>query len=94
MTKDEFLIIVCQEPVSTLSVRLESYQRNRGFFKRVGMLVDPNFAVKITKACCVLHNFVRRRDGFNFEDSLNCGMDSITERRGVGNSQSNAKDVR
>ncbi|CAI6373815.1 unnamed protein product [Macrosiphum euphorbiae] len=58
------------------------------------MLVEPNFAVKITKACCVLHNFVRRRDGFNFEGSLNGGMDSITERRGVGNAQTNAKDVR
>jgi len=58
---------------------------------QTSMLVEPNFAVKITKACCVLHNFVRRRDGFNFGDSLNCGMDSITERRGVGNSQ---KDVR
>jgi len=57
------------------------------------MLVEPNFAVKITKACCVLHNFVRRRDGFNFEDSLSCGMNSITERRGVGNTQTNAKDV-
>lgn len=58
------------------------------------MLVEPTFAVKITKACCVLHNFVRRRDGFNFEDSLTCLMESIAERRGVGNCQSNAKDVR
>ncbi|CAI6372232.1 unnamed protein product [Macrosiphum euphorbiae] len=61
---------------------------------QTSMLVEPNFAVKITKACCVLHNFVRRRDGFNFEDSLNGGMDSITERRGVDNAQTNAKDVR
>ncbi|XP_022162492.1 uncharacterized protein LOC111028245 [Myzus persicae] len=61
---------------------------------QTSMLVEPNFAVKITKACCVLHNFVRRRDGFNFEDSLSCGMDSVTERRGVGNAQTNAKDVR
>jgi len=58
------------------------------------MLVEPDFAVKITKACCVLHNFVRRRDGYNYNDSLNCCMDSTAERRGVGNSQTNAKDVR
>jgi len=43
------------------------------------MLVEPNFAGKITKACCVLHNFIRRRDGFNFENTLNCGMDRITK---------------
>jgi len=62
------------------------------------MLVDPNVAVKITKACCVLHNFVRRRDGGDgegiFEDTQNNVMESITERRGVGNSQTNAKDIR
>jgi len=27
-------------------------------------LVEPDAAVIITKACCVLHNFVRRRDGY------------------------------
>ncbi|XP_050437787.1 uncharacterized protein LOC126843996 isoform X2 [Adelges cooleyi] len=61
---------------------------------QTSMLVEPNFAVIITKACCVLHNFVRRRDGYNFKDSLDCSMDSIAEKRGVGNSQTNAKDVR
>lgn len=45
------------------------------------LLVEPNFAVAITKTACVLHNFVRRRDGYNSEDA-------------VGNSTSNAKDVR
>lgn len=60
------------------------------------MLVDPNVAVIITKACCVLHNFVRRRDGEdnNYEDSQNNPMESLIERVGVGNSQSYAKDVR
>jgi len=58
------------------------------------MLVEPEAAVKITKACCVLHNFVGRRDGFNSEDTQNCTMESITERRGVRNSQTIAKDVR
>lgn len=61
---------------------------------QTSMLVEPNTAIKITKACCVLHNFVRRRDGFNIEDTQSCSMESIMERRGVGNSQTNAKDVR
>lgn len=33
------------------------------------MNVGLNAAIDITKACCVLHNFVRRRDGFNREDT-------------------------
>jgi len=67
---------------------------------QTSMLVDPNVAVKITKACCVLHNFVRPRrrdegDGEGiFEDTQSNLMESITERRGVGNSQTNAKDIR
>ena len=31
--------------------------------------VDPDFAVDIIKACIVLHNFVRDRDGFLAEDT-------------------------
>ncbi|CAI6371325.1 unnamed protein product [Macrosiphum euphorbiae] len=58
------------------------------------LLVEPNFAVAITKAACVLHNFVRRRDGYNSEDAQICNMENITRRNGVGNSTSNAKDVR
>lgn len=34
------------------------------------MTIPPDFAVLVTKAACVLHNFVRARDGYNFEDSL------------------------
>jgi len=33
--------------------------------------VSPEFAVDIVKACDVLHNFVRERDGYKFEDALN-----------------------
>uniref|UniRef100_A0A8C5Q003 DDE Tnp4 domain-containing protein n=1 Tax=Leptobrachium leishanense TaxID=445787 RepID=A0A8C5Q003_9ANUR len=32
--------------------------------------VNVDFCVDIVKCCCVLHNYVRGRDGFNFEDSL------------------------
>ncbi len=34
------------------------------------ILVEPDFGDDIIKACCILHNFVRRRDGYNFEDTL------------------------
>ena len=33
------------------------------------ILVHPNFVDDIIKACCILHNFVRKRDGVNFEDA-------------------------
>jgi len=58
------------------------------------LLVEPDFAVAITKACCVLHNFVRRRDGYNTEDAQNCEMEDAVEKIGVGNSTSMAKEVR
>lgn len=32
--------------------------------------VRVDFAVDVVKCCCVLHNFVRERDGFNFDDTL------------------------
>lgn len=56
--------------------------------------MEPNFAVTITKACCVLHNFVRRRDGYSSEDAQTCGMEKPKEKKSVGNSTSVAKEVR
>uniref|UniRef100_A0A8C5PZ95 DDE Tnp4 domain-containing protein n=1 Tax=Leptobrachium leishanense TaxID=445787 RepID=A0A8C5PZ95_9ANUR len=32
--------------------------------------VNVNFAVDIVKCCCVLHNFVQDRDGYNLDDSF------------------------
>lgn len=32
--------------------------------------LSEEFTVKVIKACCVLHNFVRERDGYLFEDTL------------------------
>lgn len=58
------------------------------------ILVEPSFAVKIVKPCCLLHNYVRRRDGYNVEDTIGCHMQSISQKTGVGNSPSNAKTVR
>nr|XP_026485901.1 uncharacterized protein LOC113393302 [Vanessa tameamea] len=34
------------------------------------ILVNPDFATEIVKTTCVLHNFVRRRDGLNYNDEL------------------------
>ncbi|XP_026821209.1 protein ALP1-like [Rhopalosiphum maidis] len=40
--------------------------------------VDIELTIDIVKCCCVLHNFVRARDGYEFEDSLMVtGMDDI-----------------
>lgn len=36
---------------------------------------------------------MRRRDGCNMEDSINCNMDGIIERKGVQNSPTITKDV-
>lgn len=41
------------------------------------MTIPPDFAVKVTKAACALHNFVRLRDGFKFEDTLTHYFDDI-----------------
>lgn len=32
--------------------------------------VSADFAIDIIKACCILHNFVRVRDGYRIEDAL------------------------
>lgn len=38
------------------------------------------FADHIVKACCVLHNFVRKRDGFQFEQSLEInGLEDVRD---------------
>lgn len=41
--------------------------------------VTGSLAEDIIKACCVLHNFVRERDGYNFDDTLNVeGLEDMT----------------
>jgi hypothetical protein len=39
--------------------------------------VSPDFAVNIVKACTVLHNIVREKDGYNFEEILTTGLDYL-----------------
>jgi hypothetical protein len=40
--------------------------------------VSPDFAVDIVKACTVLHNIVREKNGYNFEDILTTtGLDNL-----------------
>lgn len=39
--------------------------------------VNPEFADSIIKSCCVLHNFVRKRDGYEYQDTLSCTLESV-----------------
>lgn len=47
------------------------------------MLIQPEAAIIVVEACCVLHNFVRRRDGYLFEDTLTCALKDIEETAAV-----------
>lgn len=55
--------------------------------------LDPDFVQLIVLAACVLHNFVRVRDGYTFEDTLSNPFQDI-EVIGTGGTPSNAKSVR
>lgn len=47
--------------------------------------VPYDFAVVIVKACCLIHNFVRERDGYTFEDTLNViGIENTNEVINIG----------
>jgi hypothetical protein len=44
--------------------------------------VNLSFCNSIIAACCVLHNYVRQRDGVNFEDTLyECPLQSINSTK-------------
>jgi len=46
--------------------------------------VSPDFAVDIVKVCVVLHNFVRERDGYKFEDTLTVtGLEDVPDGKAV-----------
>lgn len=44
--------------------------------------VNTNLAVKIVKTCCLLHNYIRQRDGYNFTQTLSIsGLEEPTDDR-------------
>ena len=46
--------------------------------------VNPDFNVVIVKASVVLHNFVRERDGYKFEDALTVtGLGDVPDGQSV-----------
>ncbi|XP_050301061.1 uncharacterized protein LOC126739422 [Anthonomus grandis grandis] len=57
------------------------------------ILVKPDFAALVIKAACVLHNFVRKRDGYKFEDTLTCSLNDI-DVHGTGGQQLRGQHVR
>ncbi|CAI6375883.1 unnamed protein product [Macrosiphum euphorbiae] len=48
------------------------------------ILVEPDFTDCIVKACCILHNYVRRRDGYQFEDTFFNNLDDIQNHGNSG----------
>ena len=48
--------------------------------------VRPDFCYVIVKTCCVLHSFVRQRDGLQFQDTLyECPLESVKAVGTAGN---------
>ncbi|KAF0752545.1 protein ALP1-like [Aphis craccivora] len=45
--------------------------------------VNIDFTEDIIKACCILHNFVRERDGYNFEHTLTDELNSLQQQENV-----------
>lgn len=91
---DRTLVLICQfEKIFKyrLSRARRCVERTYGilsnkwriFHRPIDVHVD--FAVDIVKSCCVLHNFVHDRDGFNFDDTL--GISGFEEPSLVENCQ-------
>jgi hypothetical protein len=52
----------------------------------LAIVVRPDFSDVIVKTCCILHNFVRQTDGFQFQDTLyECPLESIKAVGTTGN---------
>jgi len=58
------------------------------------ILVEPKFCDDIIKACCVLHNFVRKRDGYNYDEETDVhNLDNLTTHgRNVNRSGIDVRD--
>lgn len=55
------------------------------------MNTSVELSIKIVKACCILHNFVRTRDGYKFDHTLSIhgfetSNDTIDTQNRSGNS--------
>lgn len=48
------------------------------------ILVDHDFAKSVAMCCCILHNFVKKRDGYIFEDTLSCELEEVADNTAVG----------
>ena len=59
----DYLVLVC-----TLNAILVLANKWRILHRLLD--VDIEYAIAIVKACCVLHNFVRKKDGYQFEDAI------------------------
>lgn len=68
MISGVYLTTGFQKPEELSSVRLEYYPTNGEYYTPLYLLVEPDFADEIIKACCILHNYVRQRVGASFED--------------------------
>jgi len=58
--------------------------------------LEPDFAVIIVKACVILHNFVRDRDGYQVEDTeVIIGLDELQREQEtrVGLAANNVRNV-
>lgn len=64
----------------------------RIFHRRIN--VEPDFAVDIVKACIVLHNFVRDRDGYLPEDTTTLSGLEDLPREAIARGRLQANDVR
>jgi len=52
-------------------------------------------AVDITKACCVLHNYVREKNGYVFQDTLTIdGFNEIERPNNINRGSRFASDIR
>lgn len=49
---------------------------------RGNIQIDPSDVDNVVKSACALHNSVRQKEGYNFEDSLSHDLDNVTWQHG------------
>ncbi|CAI6355969.1 unnamed protein product [Macrosiphum euphorbiae] len=83
----EYLTIGYREQGAQLNVHLEYLPINGVYYIFTSIQVEPDFTDEIVKACCILHNFVSKTDGINYEDSEVKSFDDIETQGGGIRSQ-------